>query len=239
MLKFCRILSTLVLFTAVPLLKADSDLLRGESTPTGNGFYESEWLGVFFTNDSDWIYQSGLGWLYCTAASTTDAMWLYSLDLGWIFTGNSTFPSIYTDGSKAWIYFSDESSGDPLFYNFSGEYFFSLGAPDSATQVVSEGDLVTRAHEVSGQVQILNNGVIEITGFNYDGGGVDVRAVVSTSANYDDFTVLTGDLLLDGGYSGATLRFYLPNDFSTDQLLYLSIWCIPVRISFGDVVLAP
>lgn len=229
----------LLLLACSALVRADSTLLKEESAALGDDYYESEWLGTFFADDSGWVYQTGLGWLYCSPTTASNEIWFYSLDLGWILTGSNIFPAIYSDGSKAWIYFSDESDGMPLFYNFSGEYFFELGAPDEPTQIVSEGDLITRFHEVSGTVQVLGNGVVEISGFNFDGAGIDVRAVISTNANYDNFTVLTGDLLLDGGYSGTTQRLFLPDGFSPDQVLYISIWCIPVRISFGDVVLVP
>lgn len=216
--------------------RADTSGLIAESTPVGGNYYESPWLGLFYTNGGDWLFSVQVGWLYCADSSDTSALWFYSLELGWIFTGNGTYPSIYVNGSRAWVYYF-KSDGTRYYYNFSGDYYAAIGDLFSNPTVVGESDLVEKFHGVQGQVQVLSNGVITITGFNFDGGGIDVRAILSTNSNFADYTILSGTLNGGGAYNGANMTFLMPDYLAGEQRLYISIWCLPVSISFGDAVL--
>jgi hypothetical protein len=101
--------------------------------------------------------------------------------------------------------------------------------------------LVGRAHDVAGELVVVDDATLAIEGFIFDGGGVDVRAIVAPDfAGLSDdtvYSVLSEDLRRPGGYDGATLRFPLPDGLTVDDVGAFSIWCVPFVTSFGDVEL--
>ncbi len=97
--------------------------------------------------------------------------------------------------------------------------------------------LTTRAHEVMGTLEVVDNCTLEITDFHFDGGGVDVRAIVSPNGDYTNGIVLSEDLRRSGGYDGEKLQLNLPEGVTLDDVGGLSIWCVPFGASFGDATL--
>lgn len=105
----------------------------------------------------------------------------------------------------------------------------------------TEVPLVGRAHSVSGTLTIVDGCTLALEDFNFDGGGLDVRAMVAgdlAGLNDDDErTLLSEDLRRSGGYEGSRLVFPLPAGLSVDDVGAFSIWCLPVGQSFGDAEL--
>ena len=100
-------------------------------------------------------------------------------------------------------------------------------------KVGETAELITRFHEVTGTATITDNDTITITHFNYNGGGLDVRVVVSPNGTFSPYTVISDDLVRPGNpYVDDTLILDAPEDL--DQVSYISIWCIDAAISFGD-----
>ena len=91
-------------------------------------------------------------------------------------------------------------------------------------------------HNVSGTVTVIDDCTLKITGFNYDGGGIDVRVYLARNGNFSNggFAV-TGDLL-GAAYVNATLTITLPAGITLDDFDSISIWCVDVKVSFGDGV---
>lgn len=111
------------------------------------------------------------------------------------------------------------------------------GCGDDDPRVGTTAELVTRAHQVMGTVRIVDNCTVVIEDFVYDGGGLDVRAVVSPNGDYGRGVVLTEDLRNSGGYNGADLELPLPDGITLDDVGGLSIWCLPVGADFGSATL--
>ena len=101
-------------------------------------------------------------------------------------------------------------------------------------KVGASAPLSTLAHDVSGTCTIVDNDTIEITNFNYDGGGIDVQVVVSANASFAPYTSISHDLVRGTPYNNETLTFDLPPTVSLDNVNYISIWCVPFGASFGD-----
>ncbi len=91
----------------------------------------------------------------------------------------------------------------------------------------------THFHGVAGTAHIVNNHTIELRNFTYDGTGIDVRVIVSPNASFSPYTIISGNLL-GPAYSNATLTFAVPESINLDYVSYISIWCVPVGINFGD-----
>ncbi len=99
--------------------------------------------------------------------------------------------------------------------------------------------LETHFHDVAGTATIVDNCTIEITDFVFDGAGIDVRAVLSDGPEFSSFDIISEDLRDDGPYDETTLTLSLREGMTLDGILhesmwYLSIWCVPAGVSFGD-----
>lgn len=95
-------------------------------------------------------------------------------------------------------------------------------------------DLITRFHGVTGTATIIDDCTIEISNFHFDGGGIDVRVYGALNANYDSGFIIGENLVRSTEYAGETLRLTLPIEYTLADINSLSIWCVPIGVSFGD-----
>jgi hypothetical protein len=103
-------------------------------------------------------------------------------------------------------------------------------------------ELTSRAHDVRGALVVVDDTTLALEDFSYDGGGLDVRAVVTATEDgldSNDRIVLSEDLRRSGGYDGARLVFPMPDGLTVDDVGVFSIWCLPAAVSFGDAALVP
>jgi hypothetical protein len=97
--------------------------------------------------------------------------------------------------------------------------------------------LSTRSHLVSGQAKVLDDCTIEISNFNYDGGGLaTVYAYGALGSNFTSGFKI-GPNLKGKVYSNQTLTLTL-NAGDLDKLDSLSIWCEDAKANFGSGVFA-
>lgn len=94
-------------------------------------------------------------------------------------------------------------------------------------------------HDVAGTVEAVDDCTLELREFTFDGTGLNVRFVTSTDPEFGDYTSLSEDLRLSGGYAGDTLSFPLTEGMSLDDVDFVSIWCVPAGANFGDGPLVP
>ncbi len=96
-------------------------------------------------------------------------------------------------------------------------------------------NLSTIAHGVSGTATIIDDCTIEVTSFDFDGQGIDVRFYGGLSGNYNaGFSMSENDIRRSGGYTNETITATLPSGKTLDDLDGISVWCVPVGASFGD-----
>ncbi|MEM7206805.1 MAG: DM13 domain-containing protein [Pseudomonadota bacterium] len=89
-------------------------------------------------------------------------------------------------------------------------------------------DLSTIAHGVRGRIRVVDDCTLEVTGFYYDGQGLnDVRFY-----NLDNGETY-GDNLFGRAHSDRTFQITI-DSASLDDLDRISVWCIPARSSFGE-----
>ena len=102
-------------------------------------------------------------------------------------------------------------------------------------KVGQAAQLSTFAHGVSGTATIIDDCTIEVTSFNFDGNGIDVRFYGGVGGNYRaGFSMSEEDLRRDAGYSNETVYAQLPVDRTLDDLDGISVWCVPAGANFGD-----
>jgi hypothetical protein len=93
--------------------------------------------------------------------------------------------------------------------------------------------LSTKAHGVSGKARIVDDCTIEITNFNYDGGGLpDVFVYGAKAKNYAAGFAI-GPNLFGKSQTNSTLMLTL-KDKEIDNLDGISIWCVRASANFGD-----
>ncbi len=110
--------------------------------------------------------------------------------------------------------------------------------PSTHANVGHTGELSTLSHSVSGTVTIVNDCTIEITNFNFDGGGIIVEVYAGQDEDYfPPVGFAISDNLVGSVYNNETLTVQLPSNKTLDDLNSLSIWCSDVGVSFGDTII--
>ena len=97
--------------------------------------------------------------------------------------------------------------------------------------------LSTRFHGVSGTVTVVNDCAVRIDDFHFDGGGIDVRIFGGADLGFGDGFIMSSGLVRSPGYEGETVVGVLPEGMTLDDLGAISVWCVPVGVSFGDASL--
>lgn len=144
-------LSTETILASLPNTAPSTNFLN-ESANYGNAWKRSSWFGVFWkTDNSTWIYQSNLGWVY-PSATDSNSTWLYNAELGWIWTAASVYPMIYRQSEAAWNYF--ETSRNRIYSYSSNSWIDMQGGANgvfpltySSTESYFAKDLVFQGSE--------------------------------------------------------------------------------------------
>lgn len=125
-----------------------------------------------------------------------------------------------------------------------GEVIMGMDAPTvsadtgctlSSPKIGQQAKLNGFFHDVAGTATIIDDCTIELTGFVFDGGGINVQFYLGQAA---EFRESRGGFSASGNlvgirYSGNTLRITLPAGRSLDDFNSISVWCVPVGVSFG------
>lgn len=94
------------------------------------------------------------------------------------------------------------------------------------------------AHGVSGTATIIDDCTVRIDAFNYDGQGINVRIYGGKNNQYEvsngGFALSGNNLLRNTPYSNESITVTLPAGKTFDDLDGISVWCVPIGVSFGD-----
>jgi hypothetical protein len=85
--------------------------LKLETVDLGNGWGQSNWLGLILPFSNGWSFHLDLGWIHPILESE-NSVWIYDNTLGWYWTGANFFPFIYSNSAQQW-YFIDLSNTTP------------------------------------------------------------------------------------------------------------------------------
>ena len=98
-------------------------------------------------------------------------------------------------------------------------------------------ELSTIAHGVSGTVTVLDDCTLEVTNFNYDGGGPAVFFFAAIDGDYRNYSAIIGPRLNGQRWVNNTLLLPIPEGTTLDDFNSLSVWCQDFNVNFGDVFL--
>lgn len=97
------------------------------------------------------------------------------------------------------------------------------------------GSFQTIAHNVSGQARIIDDCTIEITNFDYDGGGPLVYFYGALDEQYSGSAAFAiGDTIHGQVFNNAQITLQLPQGKTLDDLDGLSVWCASFNANFGN-----
>lgn len=108
------------------------------------------------------------------------------------------------------------------------------GCSATHPRVGQTAELQNFFHDVGGTAEIIDDCTIEITGFTFDGQGIDVQMYGGFEGMYEDGFSMSENLVRDDPYLGETIRFTLPEGQTMDDVGGVSVWCVPVGADFGS-----
>ncbi|MFK7827361.1 MAG: DM13 domain-containing protein [Oligoflexales bacterium] len=122
----------------------------------------------------------------------------------------------------------------------TGESRVDLSLTNPSSDCGSDHSLVgtsltfsTKYHQVSGTATVIDNCTIHFDNFNFDGQGINVRVYTGSDGDFGSGKIISKDML-GTPFNDGSASLILPEGTSLDDFNSLSIWCVPIGISFGD-----
>ena len=82
-----------------------------------DNWFESTWLGAFYDYQNNWVYHPKLGWIY-SIPSSLEGIWIWSQSAEWLWGNSLTFPYLFSEKSRDWIFLNSENKAGALAYDF-------------------------------------------------------------------------------------------------------------------------
>ncbi|MDG1324652.1 MAG: hypothetical protein P8P49_02715 [Opitutales bacterium] len=79
-------------------------------------WFKSDWFGVFYQSQNEWIYHELMGWLYPVEKSTSKG-WFWHEAFDWLWTSSKAFPYFYSPEYSAWLFFEENFKDQNIFFN--------------------------------------------------------------------------------------------------------------------------
>jgi hypothetical protein len=116
-----------------------------------------------------------------------------------------------------------------------------LGSCDKTHPKVGySGFFSTLAHNVAGKATIIDDCTIQITQFDYDGGGPAVAFYAARDHEYSSASAFPISQYINGQvYDNASILLTLPTNKSLDDLTGISVWCADFNADFGNMTFSP
>ncbi|CAK9799996.1 Protein Skeletor, isoforms B/C [Anthophora plagiata] len=124
---------------------------------------------------------------------------------------------------------------------------FSHASRESAKYGKLIGNLKTYAHRINGEVYVVDDTMIFIKGFSYDGTGPDAYFWVGNSTKPDPQGNIVPYPEVEKGREPKVLKMYndtdiilkLPDGIRVRDINWLSVWCRRFTVNFADVFIPP
>lgn len=84
----------------------------------GDGWKDSIWFGTYHDLANPWLYHPGHHWIFVNN-NDIEAFWFWNDQLGWTWTGNTTYPYLYSVNADGWLWYQPESVNPAWYYNFA------------------------------------------------------------------------------------------------------------------------
>ncbi len=102
------------------------------------------------------------------------------------------------------------------------------------------GYFETFHHNVAGKATIIDDCTIEISQFDYDGGGPEVYFYGAIDHKYDETSAFPiGEKLSGQEFNNGEITIKLPLNKTLDDLNGISVWCVDFNANFGQMTFTP
>lgn len=117
-----------------------------------------------------------------------------------------------------------------------GNEIDTTGNTSENSKVGNVSTFSTIAHAVSGTVTVIDDRTLQITNFNYDGGGPSVFFYLGSDGNYTSGigSGIIGPELSGRAYNNETITLTLPDGVTLEDFNSISVWCDIFFADFGN-----
>jgi hypothetical protein len=95
------------------------------------------WFGWIFDTGNGWIHHEDHGWLFAVG-SDSQSIWFFDTDLGWFWSGEGTYPHLYTVQPSGWLHFEGMASSRRVFFAFAQGSWLEISPPPTARPTLSD-----------------------------------------------------------------------------------------------------
>ena len=96
----------------------------------GQGWFRSDWFGLFLPANQNWVFHQDFEWIY-HGATNQNGIWFWSERIGWSWTREDVWPYLWMNNQSNWTYYFGKKGGQPTFWDYSNQSVFRWRNPVS------------------------------------------------------------------------------------------------------------
>jgi hypothetical protein len=98
--------------------------------PEGQGWFRSDWFGLFLPANENWVFHQDFEWIY-HGPTNQNGIWFWSERIGWSWTREDVWPYLWMNNQSNWTYYFGKKGGQPTFWDYSNQSVFRWRNPVS------------------------------------------------------------------------------------------------------------
>ena len=113
-----------LLYGSVRKIRLEDEYLAPfDALPIGDGWYQSEWFGLFRVYKGvQWVYHTEFGWLY-HGETNQNGIWFWSEGEGWLWSRLDTWPYVWRHNTSSWLYSFGIRQGRPTWWDYQNQSY--------------------------------------------------------------------------------------------------------------------
>ena len=96
----------------------------------GQGWFRSDWFGLFLPANENWVFHQDFEWIY-HGPTNQNGIWFWSERIGWSWTREDVWPYLWMNSQSNWTYYFGKKGGQPTFWDYSNQSLRRWGNPIS------------------------------------------------------------------------------------------------------------
>ncbi|MEC8791721.1 MAG: hypothetical protein VXX29_10860, partial [Verrucomicrobiota bacterium] len=96
----------------------------------GQGWFRSDWFGLFLPANENWVFHQDFEWIY-HGPTNQNGIWFWSERIGWSWTREDVWPYLWMNSQSNWTYYFGKKGGQPTFWDYSNQSLMRWGNPIS------------------------------------------------------------------------------------------------------------
>ena len=96
----------------------------------GQGWFRSDWFGLFLPANENWVFHQDFEWIY-HGPTNQNGIWFWSERIGWSWTREDVWPYLWMNSQSNWTYYFGKKGGQPTFWDYSNQSLMRWDNPVS------------------------------------------------------------------------------------------------------------